>query len=169
MLGGVRHGGVVSIRCSTHPKGVKRGLGNRLLGAVRAVLARRYGSRAMDAADRARLDALDPRLRAWARADRAVREHLARYIRGRMTLGEALARLAAGYGDDAVRERIGYPSERFVPWCARELPGGLRCRSLVATLVVLRRGGAVACCAECAQWHEREGTAREVRRARGAA
>lgn len=118
----------------------------------------------MDPADRTRLDALDPRLRGWARDDRAVRDDLARYVRGRVALGEALARIAAERGDDAVRERIGYPSEKFVPWCARALPGGLRCRALVATLVVLTRGGAVAACEECAQWYEREGAAREVRR-----
>lgn len=117
----------------------------------------------MDLAARARLDALDPRLRAWARAERSVRDPLAGYVHGGRTLGEALALVAAVHGDDAVRERIGFPSEGFVPWCARALPGGLRCRSLVATLVVLVRGGAVATCAECAQWHERQGTARELR------
>jgi hypothetical protein len=118
----------------------------------------------MDTAALARLDALDPRLRAWARADRTAREQLSAYVQGRVALGEALALIAQRHGDDAVRERIGYPSEKFIPWCARALPGGLRCRSLVSTLVVLVRGGAVASCEECARWYEARGAAREVRR-----
>ena len=114
----------------------------------------------MDTAALARLDALDPRLRAWARADRTAREQLSAYVQGRVALGEALALIAQRHGDDAVRERIGYPSEKFIPWCARALPGGLRCRSLV----VLVRGGAVASCEECARCYEARGAAREVRR-----
>lgn len=145
--------------------GVKRGRsGNRLPGPTLDSLAPRYVSPPMDPAALARLDALNPRLRAWARADPTVRDHLSGYVHGRVALGEALALIAQWHGDDAVRERIGYPSEKFVPWCARALPGGLRCRSLVSTLVVLVRGGAVASCEECARWYEREGAAREVRR-----
>ena len=60
-------------------------------------------------------------------------------------------------------ELEGIHTEKHWPWCARELPDGLRCRALTTVLVQLPAGGAVERCADCARWHERAGAGRTLR------
>ena len=116
----------------------------------------------------ARLVALPDALRAWARADPLVRLHLGAHVTAGVPLGHALARLGAALGEEGdweVRRRLleGIHTEKHWPWCARELPDGLRCRALTTVLVQLPAGGAVERCADCARWHERAGAGRTLR------
>ncbi len=120
----------------------------------------------------ARLVALPDSLRAWARADPVVRLHLAAHVTAGVPLGHALARLSQALGEEGdweVRLRLlaGVHPEKHWPWCARELPDGLRCRALTTVLVQVVRdgvpGGAVERCADCARWQERMGTGRVLR------
>jgi len=116
----------------------------------------------------ARLVALPDALRAWARADPVVRLHLGSHVTAGVPLGHALARLGQALGEEGdweVRKRLeeGVEREKFQPWCSRLLPDGLRCRALTTVLVRLPEGGAVERCADCARWHQREGTGRSLR------
>lgn len=116
----------------------------------------------------ARLVALPDSLRAWARADPLVRLHLGAHVTSGVPLGHVLARLGQALGEEGdweVRRRLleGVRTEKHWPWCARELPDGLRCRALTTVLVQLPEGGAVERCADCAQQHQREGTGRALR------
>ena len=116
----------------------------------------------------ARLVALPDSLRAWARADPVVRLHLAAHVTAGVPLGHVLARLGQALGEEGdweVRLRMleGVKTEKFVPWCSRLLPDGLRCRALTSTLVQLVPGGAVESCLDCARAREREGTGRLLR------
>ncbi|TAK27256.1 MAG: hypothetical protein EPO40_16665 [Myxococcaceae bacterium] len=116
----------------------------------------------------ARLVALPDSLRAWARQDPRVRLHLSAHVTAGVPLGHVLARLGQALGEEGdweVRRRLeeGVTREKFQPWCSRLLPDGLRCRALTTVLVQLPTGGAVERCADCARWHQREGTGRALR------
>lgn len=122
----------------------------------------------MIAAEQRRLEALNPKLRAWAREEPLVRDHLASYVRGRQTLGEALAHLGHTFGRDEVHRRAEPPPVpgremiyQGIAWCARRLPCGLGCGALASELVV--EVGSTRCwhaCGDCARWYERTGTGR---------
>lgn len=121
----------------------------------------------------ARLIQLPDALRAWAREDPTARLHLAAHVNAGVPLGHALARLADALGEGGEwelrrRQEAGVRREKFVPWCARLLPDGLRCRALTTVLVQLVRdgapAGAVERCDDCARAHEREATGRALRR-----
>ncbi len=120
-----------------------------------------------------RLIDLPDALRAWARNDATVRLHLAVHVNAGVPLGHALARLADAIGEGGewevrMRQEAGVRREKFVPWCARVHPDGLRCRALTTVLVQrVHEGapsGAVESCEDCALTYEREGTGRTMRR-----
>ena len=120
-----------------------------------------------------RLIDLPDALRAWARSDPTARLHLAAHVNAGVPLGHALARLADALGEGGewevrLRQEAGVRREKFVPWCARIHPDGLRCRALTTVLVQLVRAGApsgaVETCDDCARAYEREGTGRMLRR-----
>lgn len=126
----------------------------------------------MPPAATARLVALPDTLRAWAREDAVVRLHLGAHVTAGVPLGLALARLCEALGEDGahqLHQRLvaGEPSAgsgHWWPWCAHELPGGLRCRALSRVLV----GGVAGCtcveaCDDCAAAMARAGTGRVLR------
>lgn len=114
----------------------------------------------------ARLVLLPDPLRAWAREDPVVRLHLGAHVTHGLPLGHALAQLARALGEEGdwlLRQRLQqheprHPGGWYAPWCARRLPGGLRCRALARVLTQRPPAPQVTeRCQDCAAAEAREG------------